>query len=81
MFDVLIIEQRKAFKTPSGKAVVLLLLIHCLLWLPLFVGGGGRSGFVPCFIMQYLVSFRILQSSLMGKESCIFDFNGIPGVL
>ena len=45
------------------KAVVVLFLTHCfLLYIvaPLFSGG---SVFGPCFIMQYLVSFLVLQST------------------
>ena len=37
-----------------SRAVVLLLLIHCILLLTLFYGG---SVFGTCFVMQYLVSF------------------------
>ena len=40
-----------------SMAVVLLLLIHCVLMLPLC----GGSVFVPCFVMQYLVSFLAMQ--------------------
>ena len=36
-----------------SKVVVLLFLIHSLLVLPLYVGA--------CFVMQYLVSFQVLQ--------------------
>ena len=44
--------------------MVLLLFIHCLLLLPLFVGG---SVFGVYFVLQYFVSFLILQSS-RGEE-------------
>ena len=36
-----------------SKAVVLMLLIHCLLGLPFC----GVSVFGPCFVIQYFVSF------------------------
>ena len=31
-------------------------------------GGGWGWGFGPCFVVQYLVSFIVLQSSLWGRE-------------
>ena len=43
-----------------SKAVLLLLLIHCLLLLSLSVG--------PCFVIQYLVSLPVLQSARCGRE-------------
>ena len=52
----------------SFKAVVLLLLIHCvfcLLLLPLVV---GVLFLVPFFVMQYLVSFLVFQSSGYGRD-------------
>ena len=54
-----------------SKAVVLLLFIHCLLLLRLFVGGLvlGLS-----FVLQYLVSFLVLQSSGRGRESWLLYF-------
>ena len=52
-----------ALAAVHSKAVVLLLLIHCLLLLPLFCGG---FVFGPCFVVQYLVSFIVLQSSRWG---------------
>ena len=42
-----------------SKAVVLLLLIHSLLLLSLSLG----VVFGPCFVVQYSVSFIVLQSS------------------
>ena len=42
-----------------SKAVVLLLFIHCLLFLPLFVLFGEVLG--PCFVVQYFVSFLVSQ--------------------
>ena len=43
-----------------STAVVLLLLIHCLMFLPLFV---GVLCLVLVFVLHYLVSFQVLQSS------------------
>ena len=54
------------------KAVVLLLLIHCLLFLPLF---RGRFMFGLCFVMHYLVSYLVLQSSRWGREGWLLYFN------
>ena len=42
-----------------SKVLVLLLLIHCILLLPLFVGIASD----PCIIMQCSMPFLILQSS------------------
>ena len=46
-----------------SKAVVLLLLIPRYMHPPLFVGGGGESVYVLCFVMYYFVPFLALQSS------------------
>ena len=58
-----------------SKAVVLS-LIHCLLLPSLFVCvcGGGGGVFGPCFVMQYLVSFKflVLQSSAWAKRAGCF---------
>ena len=43
-----------------SKAVVLLLLIYCLMYLPLLVGG---SVFGLRFGIHYFMSFLVLQSS------------------
>ena len=61
-------------------AVALLLLIHCLMLLPLFV---GTVCFILVLIMHYshVVSFLVLQSSWRGRESWLLDFNCLPGVL
>ena len=40
----------------------------------------GDSVFDPCFVMQYLVSFLVLQSSV-GTESMLPFLNGLPDVL
>ena len=45
-----------------------LLLIHCLLLLPLFV---GSLVFGPCFVMQYLVSFFSFASLLSRKRELV----------
>ena len=46
----------------------MLLLIHCLLLLLLFV----FVVFDPCFVVQYLVLFVVLQSSRWGRERWLF---------
>ena len=61
----MIIWQENEFKPPvtsadHSKAMVLLLLIHCLL-LPLSFYRGLMLS--PCLVVHYLVSFRVLQSS------------------
>ena len=48
-----------------SKAVVLLLLIHCLLLLSVIVCGG--SVFVPCFVILFLMSFHFCNH-LDGEE-------------
>ena len=47
----------------QSKAVALLLFIRCLLLLPFFLRFYVRS----CFIMQYFVSFLVLQSSILNE--------------
>ena len=54
------------------KVVVLLLLIHFLLWLPLIY---GDFVIVLCFVVLYLASFLVLQSSRWEKESWWLYFN------
>ena len=48
----------------GSKAEVLLVFIHCLLFLPLFlslsVGAGGIDVFGPCFVLQYYLTFCLL---------------------
>ena len=46
-----------------SKMVVLLFLIHCLLLPPIFMGF--------CIVIQYLVSFLVLQSLLKGMRELI----------
>ena len=46
-----------------SKVVVLLLLIHCLLLLLLLHLLLWGCVFGPCFVMQFLVFFLVLQSS------------------
>ena len=48
-----------------SKSVVLLLLIHYLLLLPLFCVVDFYFG--PCFVVQYLVSFLVLQYYRWGR--------------
>ena len=59
-----------------SKVMVLLLLIHCLLLLPLFVGIVFGHGFA----IQYLVSFLVLQSSCLGRVICLLYSNCLPEV-
>ena len=61
-----------------SKAVVLLLLCQCSLWLPLFVFFVFGHG----FDMQYLVPLLFLQSFILAEEEragCFF--NCLPAVL
>ena len=58
------------------KAAVLLLLIRCLL---LFQLGGFCV--VPFFVMYCLISFLVLQSSVLGRESWLLYFVCLPGIL
>ena len=51
------------------KAVVLLLLTHCLFQKCSHCGG---SVFGPRFVMHYIVSFLVLQSFWGKRESCSF---------
>ena len=44
---------KMVFLAVYSKAVILLLLIHCLLLLPLCVSMGSVMG--PCFVMWFLV--------------------------
>ena len=37
--------------------------------------------FGPCFVIQYLVSFLVFQSSYCERESWLLYFNSIPAVL
>ena len=68
------------FAAVRSKAVVLLLLLlsHCLLLIPLFVGVFG-----PCFLMQYLdvVCLLFWQSSILAKEERAGCFSSLPAVL
>ena len=48
------------------KAVILLLLSHCLLLLKLFF---GVFVFGPCFVVQYLMPVLVLQLPRQGRES------------
>ena len=56
-----------------SKAVVLLLLIHCLNAASVSC---GIFVFDPCFVMQYLV-----QLSRRGRESWLFNFNYVYAVV
>ena len=55
-----------------SKAMVLLLLLHCILLPPMFCWG---FMFDPCFVMHCLVAFLDVQSSRWGKESLLLYFN------
>ena len=58
-----------------SKAVILLLLSFCLLLLPLW-----ESVIVLCFVVSYLMSILVLQSSWWGKESWLLCLICLPGV-
>ena len=60
-----------------SKAVVLLLLIHSLMFLPL---NCGDSVFVPCLVRHYLVFFLVMQPSWRGRENMIPYFNFLPTI-
>ena len=49
-----------------------MLLIYCLIILQMVCEG---SVFAPCFVMNYLVSVRFLQSSLRERERWLLYFN------
>ena len=58
-----------------SKAVVLLLLTFCLLWIPLW-----ESVIVLCFVVRYFMSILVLQSSWWGRESWMLCLICLPGV-
>ena len=67
------------FSSFDPEALVLLLLIRCWLLLPLW-----DSVIVPCFVVRYLVSILVLQSSWWGRESwlvCLVCLSGISGLM
>ena len=47
----------------------MLLLIHCLMFLPLFMG--MDSVFGPCFVMHYLVLFLVFAIVLTRKRELV----------
>ena len=51
--------------------------VYSFLFAPIACGG---SVFCPCFVMQYFVSFLVLQSSWRGKERWLLYFYFLPGV-
>ena len=53
-----------------SKAVVVLLLTFCLLFLPLL-----ESVNVLCFVVSYFMSILVLQSSWWGRESWLLCLN------
>ena len=59
----------------SSKAVVLLLFfIVCGFSICSFFFWGGGGVFGSCFVLQYFVSFLVLQSSCLGREIWLLDF-------
>ena len=50
--------------------VVVFLLLFFFFW----GGGGGGWVFGSCFVLQYFVSFLVLQSSYLGREIWLLDF-------
>ena len=69
--------EQQLIQVNRNLAGALLLLIHCLILLPLFV---GTVCFVLVFVMHYSheVSFLVLQSSWRERESWLLDFNCLP---
>ena len=53
----------------------MLLLIRCLLSIPLCFF------FVPCFVIQYCVSFLVLQLSSWEERACCFTLLSLPDKL
>ena len=50
------------FENDRFKTVVMLFLNHCFMYLPVsIICGGSVFGF--CFVMHYLLTFLVLQSS------------------
>ena len=37
--------------------------------------------FDPCFVMQYLMSFLVLKTSRLGRESQLLSLNCLPDAL
>ena len=64
-----------SFAAVRSKAVVLLLFIRCWLLLPLW-----DSLIVLCFVVRYIMSILVLQSSWWGRESWLLNFVCLPGV-
>ena len=62
------------YRVPEQKLHIDVLLIVA----PILCGG---SVFGPCFVMQYLVSFLVLQSSSRERESWLPSFSCLPDVL
>ena len=58
----------------SGPPVVPLLLICCLFLLPLW-----DYVIVLCFVVRYVVSILVLQSSQWGRESWLLCVVCLPG--
>ena len=58
-----------------SKAMVLLLLTFCLLFLLLW-----ESVIVLCFVVRYFMSILVLQSSWWGRESWLLCLICLPGV-
>ena len=66
-----------AFSAVSSKAVVLLLFIYCLFYSRCLWG----IVFGACFVMQYVVSFLVLQPSRWGRESWLLKFYRLLDVM
>ena len=64
-----------ALAAVRSKAVVLLMLTVCLLWLPLW-----GSVAVLCFLVRCFMSIVVLQSSWWGRESWLLCLICLPGV-
>ena len=62
---------RHAHIHPVASAAIHSEAVFLLLFIPIICGGFVLD---TCFVMQYFVSFIILQSSLWGRESCLCYF-------
>ena len=64
-----------AWAAVRSKVVVLLLLTFCLLLLPLW-----EYVIVLCFVVRYILSILVLQSSLWGRDSRLICLVCLLGV-
>ena len=69
-------HQLQVVQATARSKVVVLLLLTWLISAPIVSGM-----FVPCFVMQYFVSFLVLQLSCWVRESWLLYFYRLLGVL